>query len=205
MKRKRPDAEYPIQHIKISDGVERTERTIQTTDLESAIPDALGQSREEHTSKEDSEHPSAPADASALKESKDLPDKPTSDSDWMRSRTSRLLGLLDDDEEQGLQESTKNETLNDDIDVPPSESVMQEHSTATVNDISAASENDAADDNGDNTIQAIKESQRLFIRNLSYKVTEEQLYELFKQFGRVEEVSEPSFFLREDPARDESR
>lgn len=115
-----------------------------------------------------------------------------SDADWARSRTSRLLGLLDDDEELGDntgsrdQESSASE--NEDkmkkgvalkgpvhsIPTPPGDDVEDQ---------------DASDPPPNLDIEAVRSSMRLFVRNLPYDVKSEDLEELFDSSGNLEEVS----------------
>jgi len=115
-----------------------------------------------------------------------------SDMDWMRSRTSRLLGLVEDDDDDDDEErpitqqisggkpavtSTPTAALavNDTSDsrnkvLHPTEDSSQEEETA-----------EAEDD-------AILGSGRLFLRNLAYSVTEEEIRELLAPDGDIQEV-----------------
>jgi multiple RNA-binding domain-containing protein 1 len=111
--------------------------------------------------------------------------KNTTDDDWLRSRTNRLLDLVDpDDLESGavssLAEGTaKQDTENDAL--PP-------HSSAEVTPDAvvqvATSEETATEDN----VHAISRTSRLFARNLPYSATEDDIRETFEKFGTLQEV-----------------
>lgn len=113
---------------------------------------------------------------------------PASDADWLRSKTSRLLGLLDEDEqaefdqhkpEEAAQSSTHH---NDESRNAVIENIGTEHPT---NDDDAARTTPEHDQN----VDLIRASARLFLRNLAYDIREEDLQPLFAPFGKIEEVS----------------
>lgn len=104
----------------------------------------------------------------------------TTDEDWLRSRTNRLLDLMDPDEigaaatgavpaEPAVVAGAKPDETPDHEE--PAEEVIQEDS-----------------DKPDPTIEAIKATGRLFVRNLPYTATEDDLREHFAPFGSLEEV-----------------
>lgn len=120
-----------------------------------------------------------------------------SDEDWLRSRTSRLLGLVDDDEA-----------------LMPKGSVMEHHDHTTTSRLQRGSPGrDIADattqaetvpkphsDESKGTPRADPgdtdfDSSRLFVRNLPYTVTEEELHAFLetREVGPLEEVSLLSF------------
>ncbi|KAI7216704.1 RNA-binding domain-containing protein [Hortaea werneckii] len=123
-----------------------------------------------------------------------------SDADWARSRTSRLLGLLDDDEEEdgqaaasaqrpALEDSEHEEedaskrlmrpTINkDEVDSPLPTPPFETEVGATAN-------------SGRGEAEGVRSSMRLFVRNLSYNVRREDLMAEFESFGHVEEVHVP--------------
>lgn len=116
-----------------------------------------------------------------------------SDADWLRSRTSRLLGLVDDEDTFSPPKSQKDEEhLEDDV------------STAREN-VNGAGRSDASvqtdEANNNEDVAALKpkaeshegpalRSRRLFIRNLTYTMTEDDLRQHFESggFGTIEEV-----------------
>jgi multiple RNA-binding domain-containing protein 1 len=109
------------------------------------------------------------------------------DEDWLLSRTSRLLGLVDDEDEAGLQTVPH---LNDaefqdggasdadDVDPQTSNSQIQ------IKPENLRSRKDVSDVN----IDMIRKTGRLFVRNLPYDASESDLEPLFSPFGMVDEV-----------------
>jgi multiple RNA-binding domain-containing protein 1 len=117
-------------------------------------------------------------------------DQAVSDSDWLRSKTSRLLGLLDEDEQADFAPPAQTATVApvDDMDVDtPAESTEQ----SAINGSAGATAPPQVDTN----IENIRISARLFIRNLSYDTKESDLEPVFAPFGKIEEVRFPIFFL----------
>ena len=93
----------------------------------------------------------------------------TTDNDWLRGRTTRTLDLLDPDEVQIHQDDeaevpklVKGNTT--DVDVVAGPVQEEPHTTKVPN-------------------------ARLFLRNLAFSVTEDDLRQLFDEFGKVQEVS----------------
>ncbi|CEL05976.1 Putative Multiple RNA-binding domain-containing protein 1 [Aspergillus calidoustus] len=110
-------------------------------------------------------------------------DQAVSDSDWLRSKTSRLLGLLDEDEQVDFAPpaQTSSAALVSDMDVDtPAESTEQ----PTANGPAKATEPQEVDTN----IENIRISARLFVRNLSYDTEESDLEPVFAPFGKIEEI-----------------
>lgn len=115
------------------------------------------------------------------------------DDDWLRSRTNRLLDLVDPDEldltpvpvrPAPVTQSSKPSTSEDvDMDrVSPDLDVAHDPAVEQVEDNSAAGQ--------------IRRTSRLFIRNLPFKATEAELRHHFAKYGEVEEVSLISIFLK---------
>ena len=108
-----------------------------------------------------------------------------SDDDWLRSRTSRLLDILDPDEEveQGANVETNpmptvtesGDQPDETVDAPSKESTRPIQKTDQ---------------------EQITETRRLFVRNLSYSTSEDELREHFEIFGALDEVRR--LFLRYD-------
>ncbi|KAK5678702.1 Multiple RNA-binding domain-containing protein 1 [Elasticomyces elasticus] len=134
----------------------------------------------------------------------DLNAKPeTTDADWARSRTSRLLGLLDEEDEEVVQRKGS-----DHLDVEEDESkvgnaaslhparakllqteIAHDPSTGKDGDEEMPTEEAAASlpsppADEANTVP----SNRLFVRNLPYTVQEEDLRAEFEAYGTLEEV-----------------
>lgn len=116
---------------------------------------------------------------------------PVSDMDWLRSKTSRLLGLLGDDEQADIDQQKTVERPAKSRSPTPEES----RNTAIENIPSQPQTNDEEDITAepapvqDGNVDLIRASARLFLRNLAYDLTEADLQPLFAPFGKLEEVS----------------
>ncbi|KAI5807657.1 hypothetical protein DFH27DRAFT_547203 [Peziza echinospora] len=131
--------------------------------------------------------PDVPEDASAA---------PVTDDDWLRSKTSRLLDLEDNIEEHFARvtsigqapvrpaprpvEVVAEDTTENIEETNPTVSEMEK-----TNQPAKASEEQKETDT---VAEAITKSSRLFVRNLHYSTTEDELRELFSQFGEVLEA-----------------
>ncbi|KAI9931652.1 hypothetical protein ASPWEDRAFT_169508 [Aspergillus wentii DTO 134E9] len=109
--------------------------------------------------------------------------EPKSDADWLRSKTSRLLGLLDEDEQAEFVQEAPAPTA------APAKPDPEPHSPENVdsepqNHVEEPQEAPEVDAN----IELIRSSARLFVRNLSYEATEADLEPIFVPFGRIEEI-----------------
>lgn len=118
----------------------------------------------------------------------DLPPTTTSDSEWMRSKTSRLLGLVDDDE---FARETQRPLNGQQDKAELSESEAENGRQQLV----VYDKKDHTDDSGhDEITEQIDASQkmlgtaRLFLRNLSYQTSETELEKHFANYGSIEEV-----------------
>ncbi|KAJ5893377.1 Multiple RNA-binding domain-containing protein 1 [Penicillium taxi] len=141
------------------------------------------------------EKESVPDEAASAKEA-----EPVSDMDWLRSKTSRLLGLLDEDEQAEFDKPKAVEPTK------PQTRVTEESRSAAIDNIRSQpaanngnEEVDESEDEVDDTvagttpeqtanIELIRASARLFLRNLSYDLTEADLQPLFAPFGKTEEI-----------------
>ena len=117
------------------------------------------------------------------------------DEEWLRSRTSRLLDLTDDIEGHLAQLTTA-------VEKPPglktaeteAASIMQTEANEDFPAVTVDEKKTQAEDEGeskaevDAIIEEISKSGRLFLRNLPYTTTEEELWQAFKPFGELEEV-----------------
>ncbi|CZS99113.1 probable multiple RNA-binding domain-containing protein 1 [Rhynchosporium agropyri] len=117
----------------------------------------------------------------------DIPEAtaPTTDEDWLRSRTNRLLDLVDPDE-IGVA------TTVDPVQAQPA-IVVESTAEETVSQEGPPAEAEAEEEakQEDPTIEAIKATGRLFVRNLPYSATEDDLKEHFSAFGFLDEVHLP--------------
>ncbi|KAJ5466354.1 hypothetical protein N7530_010141 [Penicillium desertorum] len=125
--------------------------------------------------------------------------RPISDEDWLRSKTSRLLGLLDEEEQEEFdqQKATAAVTAPTKAVSPPSasgdESPQRDEESRTAaieniapntTDVDSTTEATPEDPN----IDLIRNSARLFLRNLAYDTTESDLQPIFERFGKIEEI-----------------
>ncbi|KAM0455214.1 hypothetical protein ACHAPV_000503 [Trichoderma viride] len=113
------------------------------------------------------------------------------DDDWLRSRTNRLLDLVDPDdlpqpaEPAAVDKSVRDDGENNDT-THSSHQIVSEEAPDQTNDQGA--NYTAAED----AIATITRTSRLFVRNLPYTATEEDLHQKFGEFGTLQEVHLPS-------------
>jgi multiple RNA-binding domain-containing protein 1 len=143
------------------------------------------------TSVDEAETPTANAEEDAQQDA--APQGPVSDADWARSRTSRLLGLLDDDEEEEENNRPKARAASvsstDMEDVVPTKSGPSKATTTTDTPAPAAATEEPVQPEADAEPTGVRASMRLFVRNLPYDVKQEDLESEFASYGNVEEVS----------------
>ncbi|PYH44823.1 RNA-binding ribosome biosynthesis protein MRD1 [Aspergillus saccharolyticus JOP 1030-1] len=136
----------------------------------------------DHSGEGDAESPAAQDDTAAPAEEQG----PVSDADWLRSKTSRLLGLLDEDEQADFGTSAPEKTTS-----PEAETGM-EVDTVPAQDISPTEEAPAGkmakEPEVDTNIENIRISARLFVRNLAYDTSDSDLQPIFAPFGQIEEI-----------------
>lgn len=122
---------------------------------------------------------------------------PLSDADWLRAKTSRLLDFADEDDtilnrpQQSGGESIPRPAGEDHVmeDFDQAERQASPEKTLekeTPRDDAQPSERDVA-------IQTISETGRLFVRNLAYTATEDDLREHFAPYGTLKEVISSHF------------
>lgn len=117
-----------------------------------------------------------------------------SDADWARSRTSRLLGLLDDDEGGTVgeaQQDREDSSSDGGAEVQKGESKsapVEDPASSMPTPPSDTNEIDAIFKTLDGDTDAVRSSMRLFVRNLPYDVKNEDLQAAFERFGHLEEV-----------------
>lgn len=137
----------------------------------------------DHSGRDDPDQ-SSQQDAPAATQSQN---EPVSDADWLRSKTSRLLGLLDDEEQAEF--DTAAQQKNDAPKEAKASGNQDNHDAEkTPAQPKDADETDKAPE-VDTNVELIRSSARLFVRNLPYDAKEPELGALFAPFGKVEEVS----------------
>ena len=107
------------------------------------------------------------------------------DDDWLRSRTNRLLDLVDPDDPSAFTPA---------VVAPPQRPAEKDESPPAADvDMDRASpepEKETVDLPGeDNATEQLRRTGRLFVRNLPFKVTEDELRQHFRKYGETEEVS----------------
>ncbi|KAI5843961.1 hypothetical protein DFP73DRAFT_551085 [Morchella snyderi] len=126
------------------------------------------------------------------------PAAPVSDADWLRSKTSRLLDLTDDVDAEIARVSLNDITT---TQAPPQRAPAAQSESDEWKGIDEKMiESTKAEESGEEekgtteeeaAFETISKSGRLFLRNLSYSVTEDDLREHFKEHGDLEEVHLP--------------
>lgn len=137
--------------------------------------------------------------ADVVKEAPQVPLTAATDDDWLRSRTNRLLDLVDPDDPSF---ATRSVLVGDaaPVQIPittgPGSKEGQPVQDTTVDH----PEEPAEPLDGDTAETLIQKTARLFVRNLPYTATEDSLRTRFGKFGIIEEVRKqrhcvPSFSL----------
>lgn len=175
--RKKAKVDDPAKASNASNGIATS-----TTDQEHAQPEPMVIDRSGNEETPENE-PDAPAASEAQAE-------PVSDSDWLRSKTSRLLGLLDEEEQADFDAKVEQKAAS------PAEAPVESNSGAVEEDVPQNKEEteQPSQVEHDANVEHIHNSARLFVRNLPYDTTEADLGPTFLPFGKIEEVS-ASIFL----------
>lgn len=125
-----------------------------------------------------------PSDA-AQKEEKDP--LAATDADWLRTRTSRLLGLTDADNDPNPT-TAEPDSPHTTVELGPGQSEELEGPEASPDESPIPIETDASLGTVDANVAAIELSGRLFVRNLLYSTGVDELRQLFSSTGQLEEV-----------------
>lgn len=121
----------------------------------------------------------------------DMPDAKgpadATDDDWLRSRTNRLLDLVDPDDQSALPRPPAPTVQAPAATSEPSPSAEVELERAPSE---APSEPAAVEKTGEEgATEQVLRTGRLFVRNLPFKATEAELAKHFQKYGETEEVS----------------
>ncbi|RMJ23416.1 hypothetical protein PHISP_05722 [Aspergillus sp. HF37] len=135
----------------------------------------------DHSGRGDDPDQSSQQDSSAATQTQN---EPVSDADWLRSKTSRLLGLLGDEERAEFDTAAQQKNSNEAEASGNQENRDAEETPAQSKD---ADETEKAPE-VDTNVELIRSSARLFVRNLPYDAKESDLGALFAPFGKVEEI-----------------
>ena len=127
--------------------------------------------------------------ADAMEEAQPEPEQvvnpEASDADWLRTRTSRMLGLVDDGEKSELSEVEPVKGKPD-----PAPKAASDAGSQTDEDLHEVAPKRVVDRPTANPdIETKTDEHRLFVRNISYQSTEDDLRDYFSSFGAIEEVS----------------
>ncbi len=118
------------------------------------------------------------------------------DEDWLRGKKNRLLDLMDPDDipsGPGVKSSSDTQVA---VEIPmgepndSEESLKHNHSEDGL-EADAENNEEVEHDKSDLVMEAIKSHGRLFVRNLPYTATEDDLRKHFEPFGALDEVSTP--------------
>ncbi|OTB05056.1 hypothetical protein M426DRAFT_320117 [Hypoxylon sp. CI-4A] len=120
------------------------------------------------------------------------------DDDWLRSRTNRLLDLVDDDDVVPLAPQSAvapSVPSNPELELPEVVDVTVDDDQEMM-DRSPQSETEEPEtktgaEAKDDILDTIGKTRRLFVRNLPYSATEDDLRSYFAKYGEVEEVHVP--------------
>lgn len=185
---KEPSEEKPSQPKKA-----RTTETLPPASTEAPQPTVVDHSGEDGTEA-----------VSAQEDKNEEEAGPVSDMDWLRSKTSRLLGLLDEEEQAEFDERKAEEPeapqspVKGNSRIAEIEDEEEESAPQPATDLAADEPMDDAEESTEEdrispeqakNIDLIRTSARLFLRNLSYQLKEADLQPLFAPFGKTEEVS----------------
>ncbi|KAH7225494.1 hypothetical protein BKA60DRAFT_592536 [Fusarium oxysporum] len=115
------------------------------------------------------------------------------DDDWLRSRTNRLLDLVDPDdlERTAAQGPSTTETDHAEGGEAMELTYVDPPATADVAMNETTMEASGGEPAKDDSLEAIRRTSRLFVRNLPYSATQEDLRETFERFGTIDEVHLP--------------
>lgn len=105
------------------------------------------------------------------------------DDDWLRSRTNRLLDLVDPDDAVAM--AAKPTSTAPRLEEPASEHPPADAADEAVDLAVLEVESPDADD----ATEQIRQTARVFVRNLPFKATEAELRQHFEKYGVVDEVS----------------
>jgi len=122
-----------------------------------------------------------------------VPDGAT-DGDWLRTRTNRLLDLMDP-EEAGIPIRAPAQPTPTSL---PASSVVEQAAREAVDGAADMPEGEVGiNKTSESPLSLVEKTRRLFLRNLSYTATEDNIREYFSTFGNLEEVRSTTilFFL----------
>lgn len=128
--------------------------------------------------------PDAPLDAG-----EEPPKVGATDDEWLRSRTNRLLDLVDPDDPHFASQRVPAVESQHQIPAAPKSGPNEETRENHIPVLEAPDPRPAAVQDGETAADVIERTSRLFVRNLPYTATEDDLRAHFGTYGHLEEVS----------------
>lgn len=168
---------------------------------ESEADQKVPETRESEKPSQPEQVDSAPAPPQEPPQPASAPSNDATDDEWLRSRTNRLLDLLDDDEPLPPRPAApvQNETDGADTQMTGTEETREEEAEAPQPEAAEVEEpadepkqEEAKDEDADTAL--VRKTARLFVRNLPFSATEDDLNGHFSQYGEVEEVRHLNLF-----------
>ncbi|CAG9989922.1 unnamed protein product [Clonostachys byssicola] len=112
------------------------------------------------------------------------------DDDWLRSRTNRLLDLVDpDDLDSSIPSHGKDSSPQPGTHPEPQPAQSQVETPDAGDEV--AKKADEGEQKTEDVVESIRRTSRLFIRNLPYGSSEDEIRECFERFGPIQEVHIP--------------
>ncbi|KAL9089238.1 MAG: hypothetical protein Q9165_005806 [Trypethelium subeluteriae] len=118
------------------------------------------------------------------------------DNDWLRNRTNRVLDLVDEDlEESARRQHTRSQSEDEMNEIQVSDPVDERtNKNGESLENSEGTHQPQADPAGNADVDTIMSTGRLFVRNIAYDATTNDLRSHFQDFGNLDEVSLPLGF-----------
>jgi multiple RNA-binding domain-containing protein 1 len=118
---------------------------------------------------------------------------PVSDADWLRSRTNRVLDFVEDDEQPSRDVPSQNLPVTRLTSPKATEQIALQEVVEPPTEAEQPSNQDLDVPNS-SEVEKIRETGRLYLRNLHFEVMEDEIREHFSNYGSLEEVSSNCFF-----------
>lgn len=185
--------EEPTQTHTKKQRTKRAEETLNSVMAPSSQNDSKEEVLPRVSSHGEPEHQEEDTDAGTVAVEKEIEGQPRSDADWLRSKTSRLLGLLDEEEQVEHEAKGPSDTANNDNDGRVNTTGRTAISETKEAQDSPDTEEPTRERDVNADVELIRLSGRLFVRNLPYDASEADLEPIFSPFGKIEEVSCDSF------------
>lgn len=184
-----PEDESDDDYQVIAKKPKTTDDALPAINASAAPPTSVPQSNTNATSIERVQHVEG---MEGVEESGEADRGPLSDADWLRSRTNRVLDFVEDDEpapatsQPPIQAAPAPTPTPTPVQLPIPEFAAQsdeaEQHEAPLEEVPNSAE-----------VEKIRDTGRLYLRNLHYEVTEDELRQHFAKYGSLEEVSCFSF------------